>query len=41
MYAVDHRRQLTGSWVWMLLSGIIDIILAGIILLGMSQVSKI
>ena len=37
MYAVDHRRQLTGSWVWMLLSGIIDIILAGIILLGLPE----
>ena len=37
MYAVDHRRQLTGSWVWMLLSGIIDIILAGIILSGLPE----
>jgi uncharacterized membrane protein HdeD (DUF308 family) len=35
MYAVDHRRRLTGSWGWMLMSGIIDIILAGIILAGL------
>jgi uncharacterized membrane protein HdeD (DUF308 family) len=35
MYAVDHRRQLTGSWGWMLLSGIIDLILAAIILAGL------
>ncbi len=37
MYAVDHRRQLTGSWGWMLISGIIDIILAGIILAGLPE----
>jgi uncharacterized membrane protein HdeD (DUF308 family) len=37
MYAVDHRRQLTGSWGWMLVSGIIDIILAGIILAGLPE----
>ena len=24
MYAIEHRSQLTGRWVWMLLSGIID-----------------
>ena len=35
MYAVDHRRQLTGSWFWMLLSGVIDLILAAIILAGL------
>lgn len=37
MYAVDHRRQLTGSWGWMLISGIIDVILAGIILAGLPE----
>jgi uncharacterized membrane protein HdeD (DUF308 family) len=37
MYAIDHRRQLSGSWFWMLLSGIIDIILAGIILAGLPE----
>ena len=37
MYAVDHRRRLTGSWGWMLVSGIIDIILAGIILAGLPE----
>jgi len=35
MYAVDHRRQLTSSWFWMLLSGVIDLILAAIILAGL------
>ena len=32
LYAIEHRNQLTGRWGWMLVSGIIDLILAGIIL---------
>jgi uncharacterized membrane protein HdeD (DUF308 family) len=35
MYAIEHRSQLTGQWVWMLVSGIIDIVLAVIILTGL------
>jgi uncharacterized membrane protein HdeD (DUF308 family) len=35
MYAIEHRSQLTGQWIWMLISGIIDIILAVIILSGL------
>jgi uncharacterized membrane protein HdeD (DUF308 family) len=35
MYAVEHRNQLTGRWGWMLLSGIIDLILAAIIIAGL------
>jgi uncharacterized membrane protein HdeD (DUF308 family) len=35
MYAIDHRNQLTGRWGWMLVSGIIDLILAGIIFAGL------
>jgi uncharacterized membrane protein HdeD (DUF308 family) len=35
MYAVEHRNQLTGRWGWMLVSGIIDLILAGIIFAGL------
>jgi uncharacterized membrane protein HdeD (DUF308 family) len=35
LYAVEHRDQLSGRWVWMLLSGIIDLILAAIILTGL------
>jgi len=34
MYAVEHRSQLTGRWGWMMVSGIIDLILAGIIIAG-------
>jgi uncharacterized membrane protein HdeD (DUF308 family) len=35
MYAIEHRNQLTGRWGWMLLSGIIDLILAAIIIAGL------
>jgi uncharacterized membrane protein HdeD (DUF308 family) len=35
MYAIEHRNQLTGRWAWMLVSGIIDLILAGIIFAGL------
>jgi uncharacterized membrane protein HdeD (DUF308 family) len=34
MYALEHRRELSGRWEWMLISGIIDLILAGIIFAG-------
>ena len=35
MYAIEHRRELTGRWGWMLASGIIDLILAAIIVAGL------
>jgi uncharacterized membrane protein HdeD (DUF308 family) len=35
MYAIEHRNQLSGRWVWMLVSGIVDLILAGIIFSGL------
>jgi uncharacterized membrane protein HdeD (DUF308 family) len=35
MYALDHKRELSGRWGWMLASGIVDLILAGIILVGL------
>jgi uncharacterized membrane protein HdeD (DUF308 family) len=34
MYALDHRREFTGRWGWMLASGVIDIVLAVLILIG-------
>ena len=34
MYALEHRRELSGRWAWMLASGIVDLILAAIILTG-------
>jgi uncharacterized membrane protein HdeD (DUF308 family) len=35
MYAIEHRNQLSGRWGWMLFSGIIDLILAGVIFAGL------
>jgi uncharacterized membrane protein HdeD (DUF308 family) len=32
--AIAHRRELTGKWEWMMLNGVIDLILAGIIIFG-------
>jgi uncharacterized membrane protein HdeD (DUF308 family) len=32
MFALDHRRALSGRWGWMLTSGIVDLFLAAIIL---------
>jgi len=35
MYAIEHKAQLSGRWGWMLVSGIVDLILAGIIFAGL------
>jgi uncharacterized membrane protein HdeD (DUF308 family) len=33
--AISHRRELTGKWEWVLVNGVIDLILAGIIISGL------
>lgn len=35
MYAIEHRRELTGGWMWMLASGIVTLALGVIILAGL------
>jgi uncharacterized membrane protein HdeD (DUF308 family) len=35
MFALEHRSALSGRWGWMLTSGIVDLILAAIILAGL------
>jgi uncharacterized membrane protein HdeD (DUF308 family) len=35
MYALDHRKQVSGRWSFMLFSGLIDLILAAMILIGL------
>jgi uncharacterized membrane protein HdeD (DUF308 family) len=35
MYAFDHKREVTGQWGWMLVSGIIDLVLAAMIWAGL------
>jgi len=32
MFAVEHRRQFSGRWAWMAISGVIDIFLASILI---------
>jgi len=34
-YALDHKRELSGRWGMMLASGVVDLFLAGMILLGL------
>jgi uncharacterized membrane protein HdeD (DUF308 family) len=34
-YALEHRRELSRRWSWMLFSGVIDLILASIIFVGL------
>jgi uncharacterized membrane protein HdeD (DUF308 family) len=35
MYAFDHKRELSGRWGWMLVSGVVDLILAAVIFAGL------
>jgi len=32
MFAIEHRRQFSGRWAWMLASGVVDIVLASVII---------
>lgn len=35
VYAIAHRRELSGRWEWMMVNGVLDLLLAGIVLLGL------
>jgi uncharacterized membrane protein HdeD (DUF308 family) len=35
MYALEHRKELSRRWGWMVAAGIMDIIVAGIIVAGL------
>jgi uncharacterized membrane protein HdeD (DUF308 family) len=35
MYALEHRRELSQRWSWMLVAGIMDLLIAAIIILGL------
>ena len=35
MFAFDHKRELSGRWGWMLMSGIVDLVLAAFIFAGL------
>jgi uncharacterized membrane protein HdeD (DUF308 family) len=35
MYALEHRRELSGRWSWVLVAGLADLLIAAIILTGL------
>jgi uncharacterized membrane protein HdeD (DUF308 family) len=35
LYALEHRRELSERWSWLLISGAMDIIIAGLIIAGL------
>ncbi|MET4798993.1 HdeD family acid-resistance protein [Bradyrhizobium sp. LB11.1] len=35
MYALDHRRELSGRWSWLLISGLVDIAIAFMVITGL------
>jgi uncharacterized membrane protein HdeD (DUF308 family) len=35
MFAVEHRRHLSGRWKWMIASGVVDLILAAVVVAGL------
>ena len=39
MFALDHKRELSGQWGWMLVSGVVDLFLAALIFAGLPSTS--
>jgi uncharacterized membrane protein HdeD (DUF308 family) len=37
MYALEHRRELSGRWSWMLVAGLMDILISAIIITGLPE----
>jgi len=35
MYALEHRRELSERWTWMLFSGVLDILISAMIITGL------
>ena len=35
MYALEHRRELSERWTWLLVAGLLDILIAGMIITGL------
>jgi len=35
MYSLEHRRELSERWSWLLIAGIVDVVIAGIIITGL------
>ena len=37
MYALEHRRELSGRWSWLLIAGLMDIVIAFFIIAGLPE----
>ncbi|WFU37266.1 HdeD family acid-resistance protein [Bradyrhizobium sp. CB82] len=35
MYALEHRRELTGRWSWLMISGLVDIVISFLVITGL------
>jgi uncharacterized membrane protein HdeD (DUF308 family) len=35
MYALEHRRELTGRWSWLVISGVVDLVIAFLVIAGL------
>ncbi|WP_458761068.1 HdeD family acid-resistance protein [Afipia sp. TerB] len=35
MYALEHRREMTGRWGWLMAAGLVDIVIAAMIITGL------
>ena len=35
MYALEHRRELTGRWGWMIAAGVLDLVISAMIITGL------
>ena len=40
MFAVEHKRQLSGRWEWMAASGIVDLALAALVIIGLPGIAN-
>ena len=40
MYALEHRRQLSGRWSWLLISGLVDIAISFMVITGLPSTAE-
>src|SRR5216683_522892 len=40
IFAIEHRRELSGRWEWLMLNGVIDLVLAGSSLIAMALAAR-
>lgn len=39
LFALEHKRALSGRWGWLVLNGIIDVVLVGVIVAGLPDIA--